>query len=391
MKSIGFLSTLFVLTSSYLFSSGLEHKTHWSVAQVTYDKSDPETQFSGSTELKFKDKGYTLKLLVDYLYAPKYEKQYVQLNELYFSQDYKSYTFSLGKIIKHWGELEGYSITDTFNQKNYLLDPFDKDKKIGTWSVLASNYVDNNKFELGLKVSERNQKFPDIGTPFYPFPLSYSQNSKLDSSKLYPTFHASYGLSFDNDAQSEVKFIFQRGYDNKRYVGLSSNNALSQNIYKCNKYMFLFSSEIFDDTMFKIEAAYTHIDENTLVDDYTQVGVGLEKNIYKILGGDMMLVAEYYHYDSTKVANTDISEIYNNDVFGAIKYNFNDTRSSEIRAGLLYDVKTKEQVMQFKAKTRIFDTVLAAEVLAIKDAKESILSSFEDTLRANVSLTYYFK
>ena len=385
MKSIWLILSLLSLSYS------LEHTTHVSVSEIGYDTSDPETQLSGSTELKFKDSGYTLKLLVDYLYAPKYKKQYVQLNELYFSQEYNNYTFTVGKVIKHWGELEGYSITDTFNQKNYLLDPFDKDKKIGSWAALASHYNNNNSFEVGLKVSERNQKFPDIGTPYYPFPLSYSENSSLNSSKLHPTLHVSYGLSFDNESQSEMKFIFQRGYDSKRYVGLSSDQTLMQDIYKCNKYMMLFNNEIFDDTFLKMEASYTHIDENTLVDDYSQVGIGLEKSIYNLMGGTLMLFAEYYHYDSISVANSDISEIYNNDVFTAFKFNFNDTRSSEIRAGLLYDVKTKEQVMQFKIKSRIASTVVSAEVLAIKDAKESILSSFDDTLRANVSLTYYFK
>ena len=384
------MKSIWLILSLCSVSYSLEHTTHVTVSEIGYDTSDPETQVSGSTELKFKDSGYTLKLLVDYLYAPKYKKQYVQLNELYFSQEYQNYTFTVGKIVKHWGELEGYSITDTFNQKNYLLDPFDKDKKIGSWAALATHYSSNNSFEVGLKVSERNQKFPDIGTPYYPFPLSYSENSKLNSSKLHPTFHISYGLTFDNESQSEMKFIFQRGYDNKRYVGLSPEKSLMQNIYKCNKYMMLLNHEIWDDTFLKMEVAYTHIDENTPVDDYSQVGVGLEKSIYNLMGGTLMLFGEYYHYESSKLSNSDISELYNHDLFTALKFNFNDTGSSEIRAGVLYDVKTQEQVIQFKAKTRISNTVLSAEVLAIKDAKESILSSFEDTLRANLSLTYYF-
>jgi len=390
MKSIWFVIALSSMAYSF------DHSTHFSINAVGYNKSKSEIQFSGSTELKFKDDGYLLKLLVDYLYAPKYNKKYIQLNELYFSQEYKSYVFSLGKIIKYWGELEGYNVVDTFNQKNYLVDPFDKSKKIGTWSVLASKYIDNNIFELGLKVSERNQKFPKIGAPFYPFPLPYSKNIKLSTSKLYPTLHASYSLSLDNEARSEFKFIFQKGYDNKRYINQTTMNTLKQSIYKCNKYMLTFGNDLFNEIRFKLEASYTEIDtsaidKSILVDNYSQMAVGLEKTIYNIKGGDLMLFSEYYHYGSKNVSNTDISEIYNHDLFTAIKFNFNDTGNSEIRAGLLYDVKTKEQVIQCQAKTRVSDIVFSAELLAINGAKDSILTSFEDTLRTNVSLTYYFK
>jgi len=385
MKSIWWVIAL----CSTVYS--LDHNTHFSINTVGYNESKSEIQFSGSTELKFEDDGYLLKLLVDYLYAPKYDKEYIRFNELYFSQEYKSYVFSLGKIIKHWGELEGYNVVDTFNQKNYLLDPFDKDKKIGAWAIWTSKYIDNNMFELGLKISERNQKFPKIGTPFYPFPLPYSQNIELSTRKLYPTFYANYSLSFDNVSQSELKFIFQKGYDNKRYISQTNMNTLKQNIYKCNKYMFTFSNDIFNDIRFKLEASYTDIDKSVFVDDYSQVAVGFEKTIYNIKGGDLMLFAEYYYYDSKNVSNTDMSEIYNHDLFTAMKFNFNDTGNSEVRAGFLYDVKTKEQVIQCKAKTRISDIVLSAELLAINGAKDSILTSFEDTLRTNISMTYYFK
>jgi len=390
MKSIWFVIALCSMAYSF------DHSTHFSVSEIGYNESKSETQFSGSTELKFKDDGYLLKLLVDYLYAPKYDKKYIQLNELYFSQEYKSYVFSLGKIIKYWGELEGYNVVDTFNQKNYLLDPFDKGKKIGTWSVLASKYIGNNVFELGFKISERNQKFPKTGAPFYPFPLPYSQNVELSTRDVYPTFHASYGLSLDNEARSEFKLIFQKGYDNKRYINPTNMNTLEQSIYKCNKYMFTFSNDLFSEIRFKLEASYTEIekatiDKSILVDDYNQVAVGLEKTIYDIKGGDLMLFSEYYHYGSKQVSNTDISEIYNHDVFTAMKFNFNDTGNSEIRAGLLYDVKTKEQVIQCQAKTRISDIVFSAELLAINGAKDSILTSFKDTMRTNVSMTYYFK
>jgi ferredoxin-fold anticodon binding domain-containing protein len=88
--------------------------------------------------------------------------------------------------------------------------------------------------------------------------------------------------------------------------------------------------------------------------------------------------------------NVDISEIYNHDIFVATKVSFNDTGSSEVKFGVLYDTKDDESILKLEAKSRIKDEfVLSAEVLHILD-DFSLYPQLGSHTRLKFGVYYYF-
>jgi len=386
-----------VLIAAFFLTSihGYEHKSDITINHVNYNGFSNEIQLSGNTQLKFENDIFTTKVTLEYLYSSEYsERRYLYVNELYITKEYEEYRFSLGKIIQYWGELEGFNIADVFNQKNTLFDPFDKSAKLGSWAFLASKYFDEDVLEFGIKFYEEDLKYPDNRSPYYPFgSMNYDDDLHLSDSRDKPTFHLSYSFSTDELFESETKLIFQHGYDNKRYFIPIDQSTLAQYAYRMNRYLLL-SHVVYEDTIFKMEASYTDVISDELISDYAQLSFGVEKSFYDLAGTDLSLYGEYYKYiyfDDEKIENVDISEIYNNDIFFALKLNFNDVGSSEFKGGILYDVKSKEKVFKVETKSRVKDSfIINAELLRILPQDNTILSKFNSHTRVILGLTYTF-
>jgi len=87
----------------------------------------------------------------------------------------------------------------------------------------------------------------------------------------------------------------------------------------------------------------------------------------------------------------DISELYDNDAFLAVKLNLNDVHSSEIKGGVLYDIFNKEEVFKIEAKSRIVEGfVLNAEYLRTLPKANTLLYAIGESTRCTLSLTYNF-
>jgi len=380
---------LFTLLSySCLF--GFEHKHQIDISYLNYSEASNEVALYGTSEFTFNNDFFTTHVNIEHLYRSEH---YTHMNELYLSKTYESYQFLLGKRIDYWGELEGYNITDIFNQKNYILDPFNKGKKLGSWAFLAKKYFAEDSIEFGVKFYEDDQEYPDISSPYYPFTLNYNKHLLTEDAKEKPSIYLSYVLSTESFIESENRFSFWHGYDNKRYFIPLDQTTLAQYAYRVNKYLFS-SNIVYDDMIFKLEASYTDVLDDIAMSDYLQYSVGMEKSFFDIAGMDITFYAEYYYYkyrDDNTVTNVDISEIYNDDLFLAIKLNSNDTGSSEIKTGLLYDRDTEEKVFKIEMQTRIKDSfLLHAELLRFLPVTSSLLSSFENQTRARAGITYTF-
>ena len=92
-----------------------------------------------------------------------------------------------------------------------------------------------------------------------------------------------------------------------------------------------------------------------------------------------------------KIKNVDISEIYDNDIFLALKLNFNDVRNSEIKSGILYDMINEEKVFKIEAQSRFIDNlVLSGEYLRLLSANRTVLSQIKESNKVMIGLTYSF-
>ena len=386
------LLLLFILTQLLAF----EQKIELGLSGVTYSKYNNEIVYDGSSEITLNNTSFQTNAKLEFLYSNEYnERQYLLLNELYFSKDFDAYSVGIGKKIKYWGELEGFNIADVYNQKNYLKDPFDKSAKYGAWGADITRYFDENSLEIGLKFYELDIPLPTNHTPYAPLSMIYDKKLRLSDKRYTPTLYLKTNLVSDEYIDSETSLILLHGYDNKRSFIHIFNTTLSQYAYRVNKILLL-SHIIYNDTIFKTELAYTDIMDYAQMSDYTQLSTGVEHSLYEFIGSsDVTLFWEYYRYlysNNEKLKNVDISEIYDNDIFLALRINFNDIKSSDFKVGILRDVYKSEQLIKATLRTRIYDSfIINGQYLQIRSsAKNTILSHFENSSRFTFALHYTF-
>ena len=372
-----------------------EHKFELGVDGMGYSKYANEMVANGSAKVSFSNDLFQTDAKLEFLYSSEYkERRYLLLNELYVSKEFDDYRVSIGKKIKYWGELEGYNVADIYNQKNYLQDPFDKNAKYGAIGADATRYFDENSLTLGVKFYEEDIAYPEGLTPYSLFPISYDKRLELSDKRYTPTYYLSLNIVSDEYIDSETKVILLHGYDTKRDIIPSSLYSLSQYAYRVNKALLL-SHIIYADTIFKTEFSYTDVIDYTPMSDYTQLSFGVEKSFYEVVKTDITLYAEYYRYiykDNTKVKNVDISEIYNNDFFLAMRISFNDVRSSELKLGVLQDLGKNERILKAELNSRVFDSfVLHGEYLhIISDTTDTLLSRFDNSSRFTLGVKYTY-
>jgi len=369
-------------------------KSTAALSYVGYEDAENDLRASGELSVKLHKENIDAEASLIFLYSRQYDAQrYIDLQTLYGSYTHDVWRIEAGKRLLYWGELEGYNIADIFNPKNYLYDPFDQSAKRGSWSVAVQRYFGEDVLEVGAKLYEEEREFGNVGDPFYPLPLPYDASLQHEKSRYDPSLYLSYTLSSDVWVESESRMIFWHGYDNKRYFMPDSLGRLHQYAYRVDKALFL-SHVVYNDTIFKCEAAYTWVNDDRQMSDYWQFGIGAERSVYDIAGTDVTVYAEYYRYgyaDEGKVEQVDISELYNDDLFLAAKLNVNDPRSSEIKAGMLYDFTHDEKLFKVELRTRVQDSlVVEGALLRLIPSQETLLGSLNERTRLDVTLSYSF-
>ena len=387
------LIPIYFIFSTYLFS--YEYKGEFGVDGVAYAKYTDEILTYGDMDISFKNSYFDTTARAEFIYSSKYtDRRYLLINELYITKEFDDYVLSFGKKIKYWGELEGYNIADVYNQKNYLKDPFDKSAKYGTVGFDITRYYDENFIEFGMKLYEDDIYYPKTGTPYAPFPLPYEKELHLSDKSYTPTYYLSASFLDDSFVESETKLVLLHGYDTKRDIIKTSATLLSQYAYRVNKALLL-SHIIYADTIFKTELSYTDVIEYTPISDYTQLSFGVEKSFYELMGSDITFYGEYYRYlykDDNKVKGVDISEIYDDDIFLALRFSFNDVRGTEMKFGVLEDIKKDERVVKISINSRIMDSfILNGEYLnIISNETTTLLNQFDNSSRFILGVEYTF-
>jgi len=244
-----------------------------------------------------------------------------------------------------------------------------------------------------VKFYEEKVKYPATTDPYYPFTINYDKELKLSDEKYSPTFYLLYNFVSDDYFDTETKIILLHGYDNKRYFIPINQATLVQFVYRVNKALLL-SHLIHEDYIFKTEFSYSDVISDDKMSDYIQCSFGVERNFYDIKSGDLGMYVEYYRYiymQDNKIKNVDISEIYDNDIFMALKLNLNDVKSTELKGGLLYDTQNSEQIYKAEFKSRVFDDfVLRGEYLQTIGKQNTLLTNTGDTKRFTLGVTYSF-
>ena len=320
------------------------------------DKTDDTLALEGNSDISKRFDWGVVSSNIAFLYDFSDERRrYLILNELYAKYYMDDSILQVGRSINTWGLLEGYSMSDVFNTKNYLSDSFDTSNKYGAFNVEYTTLFDDDKFSLIVKAEEVKQPYPatDNVYNFY----NYNDVLETEQSEYRPTTYLKYSGVSGDTLQSEYTLILQNGYDNKRDIGVSTTSGeVTQVAYLVNKAV-AYVSVTYGDVIYKFEAAYADVLDYSNVSDYLHYGLGLEYVPAVTIGGaELRVLSEYYQYqyfEDGKNENMDLSEMFQNDVFVGVQSSFGDAGSSEIKGGVLYDLENREQTYALSFGTRM--------------------------------------
>jgi hypothetical protein len=139
--------------------------------------------------------------------------------------------------------------------------------------------------------------------------------------------------------------------------------------------------------LWKLESLYQFNDNR----NYFAATGGFEYTFYGI--GDSMadlgLIAEFAYDDRDDDATTS----FENDIFLGLRLGANDVASTEILAGLSYDLNGKGNIMEIEASRRLTDRIkifLEAWAFFNTDPEDSFLYGIRDDDFVRLRLSYYF-
>jgi len=313
------------------------------------------------------------------------ERRYIDFNDLYYQHNFEDSDILIGRNTRFWGALEFYNLTDVFNTKDFLDDPFDYDSKLGAWNIAYTKYLENSEISLIVKLHEEKQQMQDSESVNNFFPLPYHDKLLTQKDENRPTFYLKYSGSGE-EVQVDYGVVYQNGYDAQRYITMEEGK-LQQNAYIVNKVMG-YATYILGDTIVKTELAYALSDEDK-VSDYVEFGVGFEHTLYGFWERkDLGLLSEYYRYEAKDDDKMDIARFFGDDLTLGFRLSMNDLSSSEVLGGLDIDLDTQEKIFFVEYDTRVFEKYklkTSYQHLAPEDG-----SLFHELDRVKLEFGYYF-
>lgn len=389
-------------SQAYLKVADGKHKNNFTVQselELAYDVDDFET-------------GLKLYAQGDYydLTDEKNDRSFLRLDEAFVKYNLENDMIFVGKNIRFWGALEANNIVDGFNPIDFRSDLLDN-QKLGAWNVSWTHYNENGEIALIAKFYEQDQAMAGFPYAYYFLPefINYDKELLVEKDRSYPTLYLKWSGSTDSEYPLDYAFIIQHGYDSQRYFTADGpvvppSVTFQANAYLVNKLM-TYNTFVVDSTLYKLEALVTDvIDEqrmagNLKVEDYYQLGMGLEHTLTGVYeDADLGLIAEYYYYDTFEKGD-DIADdlalfqIFENDLFIGLRYTFNDMSDSSILAGAVIDLSYAEQSYQIEYDTRLFDLLtLKADYVYINPSKNTPTAYhlLGDHQRVGINLAYFF-
>lgn len=313
------------------------------------------------------------------------ERRYFDFNDFYYQHNFEDSDVLIGRNTRFWGALEFYNLTDVFNTKDLLDDPFDYDSKLGSWNIAYTKYLENSEIALIVKLYEEKQQMQDRESVNNFLPHLYNEHLKTQYDRDRPSLFLKYSGSAE-DIQLDYGVVYENGYDSQRYLSMD-NGQLQQNAYIVNK-LLGYATYIHGDTIYKTELAYA-ISDDDKVSDYGEFGVGLEHTLYSFWDKrDLGLLAEYYRYEAKDDDKVDFNKFFADDLTLGFRLSMNDLSSSEVLGGLDIDLKTKEKIFFVEYDTRVWDKYkLKASYTHLAPEDESM---FKELDKVKLEFGYYF-
>ncbi len=129
---------------------------------------------------------------------------------------------------------------------------------------------------------------------------------------------------------------------------------------------------------------------NQVPDNYVTYVPGIDYTFHNVGNGDFKLTAEYLGEPNQSTSLADFRP-FKNDVFFGIQYDFDNTRFTEIKMGIIKDVSNKEWVAKGELSTKIYKELklnFEGTVVQRDSSAQSPISIFENNSNLMLGLSY---
>ena len=265
-----------------------------------------------------------------------------------------------------WGVTESRHLVDVINQTDRL-EGFDGEDKLGQPMLQYTHIMDAGVFHFFMLAGFREPEFRgskgrlrlplliDASQSLYE---SSDQDEHIDFALRYTHFTGDTELGFSVFNGTDRDPLFLPGLDN------NGNNVLIPFYQQMTQFGFDVQS-IIGDWTWKLELI--HRDGNS--DTFTAATGGFEYTLYGILetAVDLGTLLEYSAED-----REENEAIFDNDLFGGLRFAFNDVQSTEILAGMIVDTEKSSKSFRVEASRRIGDNwKLTGELQVFTDVESS--------------------
>lgn len=278
------------------------------------------------------------------------EREHADIRELKWLHVSGDHEWRIGIDTVFWGVTETQHLVDIINQTDRV-EGFDGEDKLGQPMVHYTRIQDWGVFHVFVLPGFREAKFRS-GQARLQFPLPVDTDQAVFESSDEQR-HIDYALRY-------AHFIGDTEFGLSLFDGTNRDPVFSQGLnttgqpvlipeYQQMTQFGLDLQSIIGDWIWKLESIHRQLDSGS----YSAATAGFEYTFYAIMDSaiDLGTLMEYSWEDRDENAG-----VLDNDLFGGLRFAFNDVQSSEILAGVFIDTDNQSKSLRMEASRRLGDS-----------------------------------
>lgn len=317
------------------------------------------------------------------------ERSHFDVRELYWRRSFEEQNLDLkiGLSKVFWGVTESVHLVDIINQTDGV-ENLDGEDKLGQPMINFTLDKDWGVLDLFVLPYFRERTFPSLaGRPGFPFAIdidnpyfaSGAEEQHVDVAMRYSQVFGDWdvGVAHFSGTSREPELI----------PGITANGLVLTPFYDQIEQTSLDVQATLENWLWKLELVSRDSDNS---DRYMALAGGFEYSFYDLGGNgiDLGLIGEYLFDDRNDYSTS----AFQNDVFVGGRFAFNDENSTDLLAGIVYDLDNSTRFLSLEGARRIGQNMkvsLEARLFTVDDVNDVFYSIRNDDY-IGFNLTRFF-
>lgn len=312
------------------------------------------------------------------------ERNHLDVRELLWQYRGDKYQLDAGVGIVYWGVAESQRLVNVINQRDSLEDVLGN-VALGQPLVKLGLPLDTNQLDIYLLPFFRERDFPSregrLRTPV----VVNSDHSSYESDREQD--HVDYAIRYSGSYESiDYGLAFFQGTQRDP---LLQYDPVAKELYPYYMQMQQLGADLqytADAWLFKAELLY----RETAKQEYSAAILGVERSVYGVFNSatDIAWIAEY-NWDQRGRLST---SYFQDDLFMGMRWSLNNSESSELLVGCLYDVEYGSRFSRVKFNSRLGkEWTIAFEAYFLDHINSAdLLKPLENDDFVQLAIKYYF-